>query len=179
PLDRGTRFQAWAKGAAQFRRTEGCWKAGGKIYFDCTSGGRPVDGSATGNGLGQIWRLNPAAATLTLVFEVPPVPPGESPVLEHPDNLTMGPVGDLFLCEDLGLKEFPYIRGLTPDGRIFDFAQAQQSKSEFCGACFDPKGLTLYVNQQGDPDESSRGVTYAIWGPWKRRGDPAQEEISI
>ena len=171
-LDRGTRFQAWAKGAAQFRRTEGCWQADGKIYFDCTSGGPPADGSTTGNGLGQVWLLDPEAATLMLVFEVPPVPSGGTPVLEHPDNLVMGPVGDLYLCEDRGLKTFPFVRGLTPEGRIFDFAQAQTSKSEFCGACFDQKGLTLYVNQQGDPDTSSPGVTYAIWGPWKRRGDP-------
>ena len=169
PLDRGTRFQAWAKGAAQFRRTEGCWEADGKIYFDCTSGGPPVAGSS--NGLGQIWLLDTEAATLTLVFEVP-VPSERPPVLEHPDNLAMGPVGDLYLCEDRGLTTFPFIRGLTPDGRIFDFAQAQAIKSEFCGACFDSKGLTLYVNQQGDPDEPSIGVTYAIWGPWKRRGGP-------
>ena len=172
-VDRGIRFQAWAKGAAQFRRTEGCWEADGKIYFDCTTGGRPVDG--TTNGSGQIWQLDPAATTLTLVFEVPPALPGQSLDLERPDNLAMGPVGNLYLCEDRGLRDFPFVRGLTPDGRIFDFARAQATKSEFCGACFDPKGLTLYVNQQGDPLEPSTSVTYAIWGPWKRRGDPNQK----
>jgi hypothetical protein len=33
------------------------------------------------------------------------------------------------------------------------------------------------VNQQGDPLEPSTSVTYAIWGPWKRRGDPHKKII--
>lgn len=33
--------------------------------------------------------------------------------------------------------------------------------SEFCGACFDPKGLVLFVSIQAP------GVTFAIRGPWK------------
>lgn len=34
--------------------------------------------------------------------------------------------------------------------------------SEFCGACFDEKGLVLFVSIQ------TPGVTFAIKGPWKR-----------
>lgn len=33
---------------------------------------------------------------------------------------------------------------------------------EFAGACFDPKGLVLFVNIQ------TPGITFAIKGPWKR-----------
>ncbi len=29
-------------------------------------------------------------------------------------------------------------------------SKSQTNGSEFCGACFDPDGNTLYVNQQGD-----------------------------
>ena len=33
-------FQAQDKGAAMFDRQEGMWVGRGKIYFDCTEGGR-------------------------------------------------------------------------------------------------------------------------------------------
>ena len=36
---------------------------------------------------------------------------------------------------------------------------------EFAGATFDPSGHTLYVNIQ-----ASRGMTFAIWGPWAKIG---------
>lgn len=67
---------------------------------------------------------------------------------------------------------------MTQDGEIYDFAQSQDNDSEFCGACFDPDGQTLYVNQQGgrgveNNGEPSQGVnpavTYAIYGPFEKR----------
>ena len=33
---------------------------------------------------------------------------------------------------------------------------------EFCGACFQPAGTTLFVNLQ------YRGITLAIWAAWQR-----------
>ena len=74
------------------------------------------------------------------------------------------PIDHLLLCEDADAPQF--IRGLSRDGLIYDFAEALAFDSEFAGACFDRKGQTLYVNQQGDRDGLA-GVTYAIWGPWK------------
>ncbi|MGH3040559.1 MAG: hypothetical protein ACRDNG_02245 [Gaiellaceae bacterium] len=74
-------------------------------------------------------------------------------------------------------------RGRHPEGLIYDFARAGRGGlevgtnwTEFYGVCFsrpkrhwDLKMLTLYVNQQGHPEASGApGVTYAIWGPWKR-----------
>ncbi len=73
-----------------------------------------------------------------------------------------------------------YIRGLTLDGEIYDFAQALLNDTEFAGACFDPDGRTLYVNQYGarsiadlpEGPVGQGGVTYAIHGPFgKRSGD--------
>jgi len=74
--------------------------------------------------------------------------------------------------------------GLTLDGEIYDFAQALIGQTEFAGACFDPDGQTLYVNQYGlrsasdtAPDlpagpAGQGGITYAIYGPFeKRSGD--------
>ncbi len=167
----GVRFQAQALGAALFERTEGCWLGDHRIYFDCTTGG-PA-------GLGQIWELEPRKQHLTLVFQS-----DDASGLFHPDNLTVAPTGDLFICEDAGETVAPHVRALTPDGLIYDFARAGRGGlavgtnwTEFCGACFSPlkhrrdfSMLTLYVNQQGALQESGApGVTYAIWGPWNRK----------
>jgi secreted PhoX family phosphatase len=143
--------EAFAKGAARFDRQEGTWVGNDRVYFDCTEGG--VDD------WGQIWELDPSTDTLTLLYQSPG--PQE---LKNPDNLTVAPTRDLFLCEDSDPPQF--IRGLTPDGRIYDFARANTNESEFAGATFSPDGKTLFVNQFGNGDP---GVTYAIWGPWRSR----------
>jgi uncharacterized protein len=170
------RFQAQALGAALFERTEGCWLGDDRIYFDCTIGGP--------SGLGQIWELDPRAMLLRLIFQS-----DDAAGLFHPDNLAVAPTDDLFICEDAGEEVAPHIRALTPDGFIYDFARAARGGldaglnwTEFCGACFssvphprprsgglDLSTLTLYVNQQGGAAAAGApGVTYAIWGPWKR-----------
>ena len=75
------------------------------------------------------------------------------------DNLALAPWGDLILCEDGPGSQ--YLRGLTPDGQIYDLARnAHRDESEFCGACFSPDGKTMFVNVQRP------GFTYAIEGPW-------------
>ncbi len=155
----GVRFQAEAKGAAAFERQEGMWAADGKVFFDCTTGGAA--------GEGQVWMLDPRSRTLTLIYESP-----GSHELDNPDNMVVVPLtGDLLLCEDGSDSQF--LRGLTSDGRIYDFAETVANHSEFCGACFDPTGHTLFVNQQGGrPDPSA--VTYAITGPWRRPRSLAQ-----
>ena len=94
--------------------------------------------------------------------------------LRNPDNIVIVPqTGDILLCEDAGGTQF--IRGLSPDGGMYDFARTNTNQTEFCGACFDRGGHTLYVNQQGDrgalPDGPPGGqaVTYAIYGPFRER----------
>lgn len=144
--------QGWARGGARFRRLEGCWAEGGRVYFDCTTGG---DARA-----GQIWEYVPDEAgegTLRLLFESP-----GSDVLDHPDNICMSPRGSLVLCED-GVEPHLFLRGLTPDGALFDLAQNIRDDSELAGSTFSPDGQTLFVNIQRGP-----GTTLAIWGPWER-----------
>jgi hypothetical protein len=153
PDEDTVRDQAHAKGAALFNRQEGIWKGNDKVYFDCTEGGEAA--------LGQVWEYDPDAETLTLVYES--TSPSE---LKNPDNLVVAPDGDLLLCEDSSTPP-QYIRGLTPDGRIYNFAAANNRQSEFAGACFSPDRETLFVNQYGKAGEEL-GVTYAIWGPWGR-----------
>ena len=163
-----TRIQAIDNGAAFFDRQEGMWSSsqggGFKVYFDCTTGGP--------QNLGQVWEYDPGREVLTLIYIST-----DRNTLENPDNITIVPqTQDIFLCEDSPGEQF--IRGVTQDGEIYTFAQAVSNDTEFCGACFDPDGQTLYVNQQGDRgvDESGQptagsqpAVTYAIYGPFEKR----------
>ena len=120
----------------------------GEIFFTCTQGGT----SQTG----QVWRYTPGeTGTLTLLYESP-----SADTLDLCDNMTLAPWGDLILCEDG--RGSNYLRGLTPDGKIYDFARnAHKDEAEFCGACFSPDGKTMFVNVQNP------GFTYAITGPWE------------
>ncbi len=146
-----------AKGAAYFCRGEGMdfgIRPGsnvGEVFFTCTQGGRARTG--------QVFRYTPeqgdAPGKLTLIYESQ-----SADTLDLCDNMSLAPWGDLILCEDgLGSQ---YLRGLTPDGRIYDFARnAHKDEAEFCGACFSPDGKTMFVNVQNP------GMTFAITGPWE------------
>lgn len=150
--------QGRARGGAMFSRLEGCWWGRGSVFFHATDGG---DVRA-----GQVWEYRPLGADdglLVLIFESP-----DRRVLDGPDNLTVSPRGGILICEDgWGTN---YLRGLTPDGEIFDFAQNIANGNEFAGACFSPDGQTLFVNVQGAKRAMSideeLGMTFAIWGPW-------------
>lgn len=160
-----TRIQAQDKGAAFFDRLEGAWAIGSgssaRIYFDCTTGGAAS--------LGQVWEYNPSRAVIRLIYES-----ANPSTLRNPDNIVIVPqTRDIFLCEDTFGEQS--IRGLTRQGEIYDFARNLTNATEFCGACFDPAGHTLYVNQQGARGELPNGpagaqaVTYAIYGPFGKR----------
>lgn len=155
-------FRQGAKeGAAMFARLEGCFAArDGRIYFASTSGGD--------NKGGQIWVYEPTgrdAGSLRLVFESP-----DREVLDMPDNICLHPKSNmLFICEDSdyglpGITPGNYVRILSPDGMISDFAKnitPGKESSEFAGSTFSPDGQTLFVNVQ------AAGVTLAIWGDWE------------
>ncbi|MGD9588680.1 MAG: alkaline phosphatase PhoX [Pyrinomonadaceae bacterium] len=154
--------QGRAKGAALFNRLEGCCNDGdGRIYFTSTSGG-----DAKG---GQIWMYEAASrdrGRLTLLFESP-----DRNLLDMPDNICLMPRSDLlFICEDSdyvgeGGTADNYIRILTPDGKLADFAHniiPGSERVEFAGATFAPDGKILFVNIMG------AGWTFAIWGDWGR-----------
>lgn len=92
-------------------------------------------------------------------------------VLDFPDNVTTSPRGTLVVCEDGSNNNF--LRGLGRGGQLFDIALnrlvsrtgAPRYDDEFAGSTFSPDGHTLFVNIQ-----ASRGMTFAIWGPWERIG---------
>jgi secreted PhoX family phosphatase len=146
--------QGYDRGGATFARLEGCWYGSGKIYVNATTGGD--------QGRGQVWQYQPRGdgGELTLIFESP----GRE-VLDAPDNICVSPRGGLVLCEDSSVTQ--YVRGLTPQGLIFDFVRnlAEDKNGdthEFAGATFSPDGRTLFVNVQ------TPGMTFAIWGPWEQ-----------
>jgi secreted PhoX family phosphatase len=168
-----TRIQAQDKGAGYFDRMEGLWVEGaegqgGSIFFDCTTGGP--------RNLGQVWKYDEGRDILTLVYVST-----NRQQLENPDYITIvQQTGDIFLCEDSPGEQ--YIRGLTQEGEIYDFALALTNDTEFRGAVFDPDRQTLYVNQQGErgieglpetpmegPVDPRAAVTYAIYGPFEKR----------
>jgi uncharacterized protein len=166
------RSRAVRDGAARFARGEGMWatasasgeKTSSSIYWACTEGGSR---SRKGNAFGQLWKYNPSVhegtdhertqpGTVELIVE-----PNNSSVMDHPDNITASPWGDLIVCEDGGGVQ--YLLGVTPAGEVYRLAKnAHKDDSEFAGAAFSPDGSTLFVNIQ------TPGYTLAITGPWKK-----------
>ncbi len=163
--------QGFAQGAAFFSRLEGQVYDKNVVYFCSTQGGGPAEAgpdfaSGYGNGFGQIWAYHTRSEKLQLLYESP-----NRLTLDFPDNVTASPRGTLVLCEDS--SEDNYLRGLSRGGQIWDIALNRlvsstgqdRSSDEFAGSTFSPDGHTLFVNIQ-----ASRGLTFAIWGPWQRIG---------
>lgn len=153
------RLRGFNKGAARFARGEGMWFGNGELYFACTNGGKKNNG--------QIFKYLPSPyegtkkekeqpGTLELFIESE-----NAEILEHGDNLTVSPWGDVIVCEDKSAT--PKIVGVTPEGKLYHLAKNIGFQSEFAGACFSPTGNTLFVNIQGP------GLTVAIQGPWKNK----------
>ena len=164
--------QGRAQGAAWFSRLEGCTYDRGVVYFCSTQGGGPPEPGPSdpaqgfGNGYGQVWGYDTRSGRLRLVYQSP-----GPEVLDFPDNVTISKRGTLVLCEDSTGDN--YLRGLSRHGHLSDIALNRLVSStgtprygdEFAGATFSPDGGTLFVNIQ-----ASRGMTFAIWGPWGRIG---------
>ncbi|MEM7219432.1 MAG: alkaline phosphatase PhoX [Pseudomonadota bacterium] len=105
-----------------------------------------------------------------------PVGPSNQPALNLPDNLTISPAGALLLCED-GTINRPdrgfvvphnFMRGLTRNGQLFDFAQNLVGDGEFTGVTFSrgPGIQSLSFNIQTTSDDVGR--TYEVRGPFER-----------
>lgn len=158
--DDSLRYQAFDRGGIRFARGEGMWYGNNGVYFACTTGGTTRRG--------QIWKYVPAAPEIEGAGEQAEgggqlelfIEPNDASVVEHADNLTVAPWGDLIVCED-GLEQ-QFLLGVTPKGDVYKLAGNQLNQSEFAGATFSPDGSTLFVNIQNP------GMTLAITGPWNR-----------
>ena len=157
PVGDTLRSEAASNGAALIRRGEGIWWKDGRCYVVSSTGG-PVSG-------GQVFELDPAAATLRLVVQS-----NDTNVLHMPDNITVAPWHELFLAEDGAAGN--YLRVADTDGNVADFAYNDLSGSEFCGVCFSPDGRALFVNLQLD------GLTIVVTGPFPTTShEPAVDPI--
>jgi secreted PhoX family phosphatase len=174
--------QGRALGAAGFSRLEGQVYDNNVVYFTATQGGGPAEGDSDtvtgyGNGNGQVWAYHCRSQRLQLLYQAPVDDGLANETFDFPDNITTSPRGTLVVCED-SLRD-NYIRGLSKGGQLWDIALNRlvsqlpatdgsfptRFGDEFAGSTFSPDGHTLFVNIQ-----ASRGMTFAIWGPWKRIG---------
>lgn len=151
------RLRGFKNGAALFARGEGMWYGNGEVFFACTNGGSKQ--------AGQVFRYTPSLSEgkpdeksspgkLTLFAE-----PNDTNILKYCDSLTVSPWGDVILVED---SADAHIRGITPEGRVYNIGRNIGSKSELAGVCFSPSGNTMFVNIQEE------GLTFAITGPWDK-----------
>ena len=162
------------RGAAGFSRLEGQVYDNGVVYFTSTQGGGAAETgdeliNGYGNGFGQVWAYDTRSEKLRLVYQSP----GKE-TFDLPDNITVSNRGTLVVCEDSTGDN--YLRGLSRGGQLWNIALnrltvggsptgAPRFGDEFAGSTFSPDGSTLFVNIQ-----ASRGMSFAIWGPWERIG---------
>jgi uncharacterized protein len=176
----GPTIQALAAGCARWSRGEGIWYAAGKMFIVDTAAG--VDGgNRPGRGEGAVWELTLATMRIKAIFVS-----GASTVGNNPDNIVVSPRGGIILCEDGGASVDAFgsgsrLLGLNSAAQAYifcknnlNFTSAQFTSAgkavtggdlrgiEFCGACFEPSGRTLFVNIQ------TPGITFAITGPWAK-----------
>jgi uncharacterized protein len=151
------RLRGFAQGAAVFARGEGMWFGNREIYFACTNGGARKSG--------QVFKYIPSQAEGTPLESDQPgklilfAEPNNTDILKYCDNLTVSPWGDVILVED---SPNAYIRGITPEGKIYNIGRNSGSRSELAGICFSPSGKTMFVNIQ------EQGLTFAVTGPWEK-----------
>jgi hypothetical protein len=147
---------------------EGAFFKGGVFWFDDTAGGEKR--------LGQVFRYFPKSKKLELFYEGT-----EANKMESPDNITITPWGDLWFCEDGDGRN--RVMGITPEGNVYRFANNRlpvpggdpnnPEFSELAGPTFSPDGRTFFVNIQNP------GITYAIWGPFKRFSERKQRQMAV
>ncbi|MPZ97420.1 MAG: DUF839 domain-containing protein [Propionibacteriales bacterium] len=170
--------QGRAQGAALFSRLEGQVYDDNVVYFTSTQGGGPAEDDSDddnadgfGRGNGQVWAYHTRSQTLQILFEAPVDRDEANLRFDFPDNITTSARGTLVVCEDSLVDN--YIRGLSRGGQLWDIALNRLVSStgtprfgdEFAGSTFSTDGHTLFVNIQ-----ASRGMTFAIWGPWHTIG---------
>jgi len=154
PEDDVVRRQAQQRGALLVCRGEGICFHGGSIYVCSTSGGRANAGQVL-----QV-TLEPGQERLSVLTEA-----DARNGLDGPDNITPTPWGDLVVAEDGDGDQ--YLRGIRPDGSVYEIARNARSSGELCGVCLSPDGDALFVNLQRE------GLTLAIRGPLREIGAAA------
>lgn len=145
------RLRAASQGATVIARGEGMHMGDDDLFICSTSGGVAK--------LGQIFRFVPGRGKgpdrIELFFESE-----NKDQFNFGDNLCVAPNGHLLVCEDQYTEVVDnHVRGITPNGRPYDFARLRM-QTELAGGCFSPDGKTFFVNAYAPTR------TLAITGPW-------------
>ncbi len=169
--------QAYAAPITTSKKLEGAWGTERGVYFAASfafASDIPVDGVKHD---GQIWFLDHARNTLTLVAYFPYIDQLHNGAwtldqqkamvtdyFDGPDNVHVSPWGGLVLAEDgVGVNG---LIGWTPESGAFRLARNDVDfngeNSEMTGPTFSPDGSLLFANAQ-EP-----GHTYAIAGDFRR-----------
>ena len=150
----GVLHQGLAGGGSRFLRLEGCLSRSDGIWFTSTSGGDA--------GGGQVWRYDPRAAILELMYEV-----SDTEDMDYPDNIAEGPGAGMVICEDSKIRQHQKLKWLGRDGRLLTLAEnntridgVDYAAAEWAGCCVSPDGHWLFANV------FRPGFTVAITGPW-------------
>lgn len=136
-------------GAFHFNGGEGIVWQSGIVHF-------------TTKGDNRVWRYEPRAGTLEIVYEANDDPLRQ---LTGVDNITASRSGDLLVAEDPGNLELVL---LTPDCVASPLVRVTgQRRTEITGPAFDPLGRHLYFSSQR-AGAGARGITYQVTGPFRR-----------
>ena len=170
------RQQGYRDGATRFARGEGIHVGRDEIFFCCTGGGAIRSG--------QVMRYRPSPFEGTEREREQPgrlsllVESTDPSRLNYCDNLTVAPNGHIIVCEDAyigGERNFlfrdlgigphapAYIRGITPQGEVYNIARLHLP-GELAGICFSHDGSIMFVNAY------VAGLTFAIRGRWAPDG---------
>lgn len=114
-LEASTRVQV--SRVTRSRKLEGAWWGDRAGYVVC-SFSRTDDGSSAEHD-GQVWRIDPAAATLELVARFGVNPDPDSDIIDAPDNLTVSPWGGLLMCCDGEGAQHLFTVGTDAVPRVF------------------------------------------------------------
>ena len=114
---------------------------------------------------GQVWFYDPLSSTITLKLQFAYTPTDNDSDPDGPDNISVSPYGGVILAEDGQGRQ--HLVGATEDGHTFFLARNEVMDSgtgELAGVNFSPDKQTLFVSL------FTKGLVYAITGPWKRQG---------
>ena len=126
---------------------EGIWFDSGTVYFTTK-----VDGRVTA------YRV--AEARMEVLYDDDRF---DDPPLTGVDNITVGPGGDLYVCEDGGNMELVLITSDT----VAPFLRVDgDPESEMTGCAFNAAGTHLYFSSQRGG--GGAGLTYEVRGPFRR-----------
>ncbi len=148
PLEeRATRYQV--PDATSFDGGEGCCFESGLVYFST-------------KGDNRVWIVDTVNDTVEILYDLATT---SDPELVNVDNVTVSPLGDVYVAEDPGNLQ---IVALTAAGDVKPVVQITgQTGTEVTGPALSPDGSRLYFSSQRSP-----GTTYEVAGPFVPRKVP-------